>query len=131
MTKKAAWELIEKFKDETNYFSGCIKLDDMKDMLRNRMQFGEAETEVILAALTIAGAKFQDGEEKEVSEAWKKEKARKARKAERLGKEMDQALENTDDEGFQKAYQTAQSYMTGKERSIYFRKYLDSRKRRA
>jgi len=131
MTKKAAWEQIEKFKGETNYFSGSIKLNDMRDMLRYRMQFGEAETEVILAALTIADAKFQNGEEKEVSEAWKKEKARKARKAERLGREMDEAIEAGDDEGFQKAYQTAQSYMTGKERSVYFRKYLDSRKRRA
>lgn len=130
MTKKAAWEQIEKFKGETNYFSGIIKLDDMREMLKNRMEFGEAETEVILAALTIAGAKFQE-DEKEVSEAWKKEKAYRARRAEQLGKEMDQALENNDDEGFQKAYQTAQSYMTGKERSVYFRKYLDSRKRRA
>lgn len=130
MTKKAAWELIEKFKDETNYFSGCIKLDDMKEMLRDRMEFGEAETEVILAALTIAGAKFQE-DEKEVSESWKKEKAYRARRAEQLGKEMDQAIENNDDEGFQKAYQTAQSYMNGKERSVYFRRYLDSRKRRA
>lgn len=130
MTKKAAWEQIEKFKGETNYFSGIIKLDDMREMLKNRMEFGEAETEVILAALTIAGAKFQE-DEKEVSEAWKKEKAYRARRAEQLGKEMDQALENNDDEGFQKAYQTAQSYMTGKERSAYFRRYLDSRKRRA
>lgn len=80
MTKKAAWEQIEKFKDETNYFSGSIKLDDMRDMLRYRMQFGEAETEVILAALTIAGAKFQE-EEKEVSEAWKKEKAPQGKKS--------------------------------------------------
>lgn len=130
MTKKAAWEQIEKFKGETNYFSGIIKLDDMREMLKNRMEFGEAETEVILASLTIAGAKFQE-DEKKVSEAWKKEKAYRARRAEQLGKEMDQALENNDDEGFQKAYQTAQSYMTGKERSVYFRKYLDSRKRRA
>lgn len=130
MTKKAAWELIGQFKDETNYFSGILKLDEMRDMFRNRMGFGEAETEVILAALTIAGAKFQ-GEEREVTEAWKKEKAYKARRAELLGREMDQAIEDGDDEAFQEAYQAAQSYMNGKERSAYFRRYLDSRKRRA
>ena len=72
MTKKAAWEQIEKFKDETNYFSGVLKMDDMREMFQVRMGFGEAETEVILAALTIAGAKFQEPEKK-VSEAWKKE----------------------------------------------------------
>ena len=131
MTKKAAWELIEKFKDETNYFSGCIKLDDMKDMLRNQMQFGEAETEVILAALTIAGAKFQDGEEKEVSEAWKKEKARKARKAERLGREMDEAIEAGDDEAFDKAWRETMDCIKSKERGVYWKKYLEARKGRA
>lgn len=31
----------------------------MKDMLRYRMRFGEAETNVILAALVLAGAKFE------------------------------------------------------------------------
>lgn len=130
MTKKAAWEQIEKFKGETNYFSGSIKLDDMRDMLRYRMQFGEAETEVILAALTIAGAKFQE-EEKEVSEAWKKEKARKAKKAEQFGAEMDQAIADGDDERFDKAYKAAFSCMNAKERSVYFWKYLESRKGRA
>ena len=130
MTKKAAWDKIEEFKGETNYFSGCLKLDDMKDMLRNRMQFGEAEAEVILAALTIAGAKFQE-DEKEVSEAWKKEKARKAKKAEQFGEEMDRAIADGDDDGFDKAYSAAFGYMGAKERSAYFRRYLESRKGRA
>lgn len=31
---------------------------DMKDMLRNRMGFGESETNVIMAALVLAGGKF-------------------------------------------------------------------------
>lgn len=126
MTKKAAWEQIEKFKDETNYFSGTIKLDDMKEMFRDRMGFGEAETEVILAALTIVGAKFQDGE-KEVSEAWKKEKARKARYAQRLGEMMDRAIENGDDDGFYKAYQKSLDYMNKKERAVYSRKFREAK----
>ena len=130
MTKKAAWEQIEKFKDETNYFSESIKLDDMRDMLRYRMQFGEAEAEVILAALTIAGAKFQE-EEKEVSEAWKKEKARKARKAERLGREIDEAIEAGDDEAFDKAWRETMDCMKSKERGVYWKKYLEARKGRA
>ena len=130
MTKKVAWEQIEKFKDETNYFSGSIKLDDMRDMLRYRMQFGEAEAEVILAALTIAGAKFQE-EEKEVSEAWKKEKARKARKAERLGREIDEAIEAGDDEAFDKAWRETMDCMKSKERGVYWKKYLEARKGRA
>ena len=129
MTKKAAREQIKRFKDETNYFSGTIKLDDMRDMFRNRMGFGEAETEVILSALTIAGAKFQE-EEKEVSEAWKKEKARKQRKAQRLSEEMDQAIEAGDDEGFQKAFQETLDCMKAKERGVYFRKYLAERRSR-
>ena len=59
MTKKAAREEIERSKDWTNYFGGEIKAADMKDMLRYRMRFGEAETNVILAALVLAGAMFE------------------------------------------------------------------------
>ena len=124
MTKKTAWEQIEKFKGETNYFSGSLKLDDMREMFRDRMGFGDAETEVILAALTIAGAKFQDGE-KEVSEAWKKEKAYKAKRAQQLGEEMDRAIENGDNERFQEAYLKSNGYMRKKERGAYFRRYAE------
>ena len=59
MTKKAAREEIERSKDWTNYFSGNLKAKDMKEMLRYRMQFGEAEANIILAALVLAGAKFE------------------------------------------------------------------------
>lgn len=59
MTKKAAREEIERSKDWTNFFSGSLKAKDMKEMLRYQMQFGEAETNVILAALVLAGAKFE------------------------------------------------------------------------
>lgn len=65
-TRKAAREIILKELEavkadgegNTNYFSGGIKFADMRDMLRYRMGFGEAETELILAALVNAGAKF-------------------------------------------------------------------------
>ena len=59
-TRKAAREIIREEADKrnTNYFSGELKFSDMRDMLRYRMGFGEAETELILAALVNAGAKF-------------------------------------------------------------------------
>lgn len=62
-TKKAAKEAIEQYKDLTGFFSGDLNMADMKRMLRD-MHFGEAETNVIMAALVLAGAKFQlnDGE---------------------------------------------------------------------
>lgn len=58
MTKKTAREEIERSKDNTGYFDGSVTAACMKDMLRNRMRFGEAETNVIIAALVLAGAKF-------------------------------------------------------------------------
>lgn len=54
-----AAEALKKFKDETGYFDGSIKVEDMYDMLRNRMHFGVAEANVILSALIICGAKFE------------------------------------------------------------------------
>lgn len=59
-TRKAAREIIRQEADQrnTNYFSGELKFAYMRDMLRYRMGFGEAETEFILAALVNAGAKF-------------------------------------------------------------------------
>lgn len=59
MTKVKASEIINEYRDETNYFSGEIKVKDMYEMFRYRMQFGEAESKVIIAALIKAGAKFQ------------------------------------------------------------------------
>ena len=53
-----AAEALKKFKDETCYFDGSLKIDDMYDMLLNRMHFGVAEANVILSALIICGAKF-------------------------------------------------------------------------
>lgn len=58
MTKKQARATIEEYKDRTAYFAGEIKRESMYEMLRYSMRFGEAETQVILAALENAGAKF-------------------------------------------------------------------------
>lgn len=59
MTREEAKTQIKQYKDETNYFTGSLKYNDMYDMFRYRFRFGEAETVVILAALKLAGAKFQ------------------------------------------------------------------------
>lgn len=51
--------IIKENKDDTNYFNYELTMDDMWNMLRYRMQFGEAETAVIIAALIRSGAKFR------------------------------------------------------------------------
>lgn len=57
-TKKSAKGILDLFKDSTNYFNGELSIHEMYDMLKNRMHFGSAETNVIIAALVLAGAKF-------------------------------------------------------------------------
>lgn len=58
-TKKHCDEVIEENKDWTNYFKGNLYFEDMYEMFRYQLNFGEAETAVILASLMKAGAKFQ------------------------------------------------------------------------
>ena len=58
-TKAEAKRELDASKDRTFYFDGSLKMSDMKKMLLYRMGFGEAETNVILAALVLAGAKFE------------------------------------------------------------------------
>lgn len=58
-TKAEAKRELDASKDRTFYFDGSLKMSYMKEMLRYRMRFGEAETNVILAALVLAGAKFE------------------------------------------------------------------------
>ena len=58
-TKKTAKETVESYKDMTNYYDGSISQNEMYNMLRYRMQFGEAEARTIIAALVISGAKFK------------------------------------------------------------------------
>lgn len=57
-TKKSATEILDKYKNQTYYFDGVIEMEIMKEMLRY-MNFGEAETNVILASLVLAGCKFR------------------------------------------------------------------------
>lgn len=59
-TREAAVDVIREIKEEgsNNYFAGTIRFEDMRLMLRYRMNFGDAETRLILAALVNAGAKF-------------------------------------------------------------------------
>lgn len=59
-TKAKAKETVSAYKDMTCYFDGSMKRDEMYNMLRYRMCFGEAETRCIIASLVIAGAKFAD-----------------------------------------------------------------------
>ena len=58
-TKKQELETIEAYKDLTAWFDGSLGREEMYDMLRYRMRFGEAETRVMISALALAGAKFK------------------------------------------------------------------------
>lgn len=60
MTKTLAKKIVEREKNNTAYFDERITREDMYTMLRERMRFGRAETEVIIASLILAGAKFKD-----------------------------------------------------------------------
>ena len=57
-TKKTAKEILDKYKNQTRYFDGEVEMKIMKEMFRY-LDFGEAETNVILAALILAGCKFR------------------------------------------------------------------------
>lgn len=58
MTKAYAKEVLNLWKDETNYFNGTLTEEEFESMLRYRFGFGQAESIVILTALVLAGAKF-------------------------------------------------------------------------
>lgn len=51
--------IIREQKDNTAWFTGEFSQTQMWEMFRYRMEFGEAETAVLLAALIKAGAKFK------------------------------------------------------------------------
>ena len=51
--------IIRENKDSTAWFNQECSMDDMWEMFRYRMQFGEAETAVLLAALIKCGAHFK------------------------------------------------------------------------
>lgn len=65
MKKQNYWSIadcnriIKENKDNTAYFDRAITQDEMWELLRYRMEFGEAETAIIIASLIKAGAKFK------------------------------------------------------------------------
>ncbi|MGN1342055.1 MAG: hypothetical protein ACI4VL_02345 [Bacilli bacterium] len=52
-------KIIEENKDNTMYYNEQMTFDEMYNMLRINMEFGEAETKVIMASLIKNGAKFR------------------------------------------------------------------------
>lgn len=60
MTKKYAKEILDTWKDQTNYFDGSMTLAGFENMLIYRFHFGQAEAFTISMALILAGAKFAD-----------------------------------------------------------------------
>ena len=58
-TKKNAKETIEYYKGMTAFYDASMSQNDMYNMLRYRMNFGEAESRTIIAALVLSGAKFK------------------------------------------------------------------------
>ena len=58
-TKKVAKETITAYAEMTSYFDNSVTQNELYNMFRYRMQFGEAETRTIIAALVLAGAKFK------------------------------------------------------------------------
>ena len=62
-SKKECSAIIEKYKDNTAYFGNTLdgnplSFENMYDMLRDRMGFGMAEANIILACLIKCGAKI-------------------------------------------------------------------------
>lgn len=57
-TKAECDILINHYKDNTAYFDGSMTYEEMYDMLRYRMHFGEAETMVIIACIIKCGGKL-------------------------------------------------------------------------
>lgn len=58
MTKTYAKEILNLWKDQTNYFNSTLTEEQFENMLIYQMRFGQAEAATILAALVLAGAKF-------------------------------------------------------------------------
>ena len=83
MTKAEARKLIEASKAETCWFAGNMydmfgdivpTYDRMYKMFRNRMGFGEAETQVLIGALALAGAEIVDRDYKHVALCYAEDK---------------------------------------------------------
>lgn len=52
-------KIIAEYKDDTQYFNEQMTFEQMYNMLRLQMEFGEAETKVIMACLIKNGANFR------------------------------------------------------------------------
>ena len=52
-------KIIAENKDDTMYFDEQMTFEQMYNMLRLQMEFGEAETKVIMASLIKNGANFR------------------------------------------------------------------------
>ena len=52
-------QVIDEYKDKTQYFNEQMTFDEVYNMFRLYYEFGEAETKVIMAALIKNGAKFR------------------------------------------------------------------------
>lgn len=52
-------KIIAENKDNTMYFNEQMTFEQMYNMLRLQMEFGEAETKVIMASLIKNGANFR------------------------------------------------------------------------
>ena len=59
ITKTHAKEILDIWKDDTNYFNGSMTSEQFESMLRYRFNFGQAEAITITMALILAGAKFK------------------------------------------------------------------------
>lgn len=59
-TKAYAKEVLNLWKNETNYFNETLTEGEFESMLRYRFGFGQAEAITILMALILAGAKFKN-----------------------------------------------------------------------
>ena len=58
-TKVMAKEILNLWKDDTNYFNGRLTEEEFENMLIYQMHFGQAEAITITMALILAGAKFK------------------------------------------------------------------------
>lgn len=58
-TSETARRILDENKNNTLWFTDGITFSDMYNMLRYRMQFGEAETLCIIASLKLNGAKIK------------------------------------------------------------------------
>lgn len=65
---------------------------------------------------------------KPVSDAWAKQKAYLARRAEEIGAEMDKAIEDGDWDRFSEKFTEANGFMNASQKGVYFKKFVSARR---